>query len=86
MHEDMEKSSSSSSRRRKMKMWLFRKLKIKESWRWRFRFLGSAFNWKRIHFQLSFVDDVLFKIVSVFEAIVLVGSLCLFYLCCGCHI
>ncbi|KAJ9135892.1 hypothetical protein P3X46_033017 [Hevea brasiliensis] len=87
MQEDVEKSSSSNiSSRRKMKMWLFRKLKVKESWRWRWRFLGSAFKWKRKHFQLSFVDDVLFKIVSVFEAIVLVATLCFFYLCCGCHI
>ncbi|KAJ9153202.1 hypothetical protein P3X46_026667 [Hevea brasiliensis] len=84
MQEQMEKRSSSRSR--KMKIWLFGKLKIKESWRWRWRFLGSAFKWKRIHFQLSFVDDVLFKIVSVFEAIVLVATLCFFYLCCGCHI
>ncbi|WOG84998.1 hypothetical protein DCAR_0104184 [Daucus carota subsp. sativus] len=32
-----------------------------------------------------FVNDVLFKIVSVFEGVVLVSTLCIFFLCCGCH-
>ncbi|KAK6268510.1 hypothetical protein QUC31_012670 [Theobroma cacao] len=66
------------------KRWvLFKRLIKKESWRW--KFLGSAFKWKRLNIQLSFVDDVLFRIASVLEAIFLVATLCFFYLCCGCH-
>ncbi|WRX27559.1 hypothetical protein QQP08_020046, partial [Theobroma cacao] len=43
------------------KRWvLFKRLIKKESWRW--KFLGSAFKWKRLNIQLSFVDDVLFRI------------------------
>ncbi|XP_057950052.1 uncharacterized protein LOC131145035 [Malania oleifera] len=53
-------------------------------WRWRFA-RGGLFRWKGLSFQLRFVDDVLFKIASVFEAIVLVSGLCLFFLVCGCH-
>ncbi|XP_042477215.1 uncharacterized protein LOC122058642 [Macadamia integrifolia] len=60
----------------------FKKLN-KRSWPLRFRLY--PFQWKRLGFQLSFVEDVLFKIVSVFEAIFLVTTLCFFYLCCGCH-
>ncbi|XP_015574970.1 uncharacterized protein LOC8264139 [Ricinus communis] len=88
MQEETEKSSnssSSSSRRKKMKMWLLRRMKVKESWRWRWRFLGSAFKWKRVNLQLSFLDNLLFKIMSLLEAIVLVATLCFFFLCCGCH-
>ncbi|KAK8330986.1 hypothetical protein V6Z11_A10G043500 [Gossypium hirsutum] len=65
---------------------LFKRLMKKELWRW--KFLGSAFKWKKIPsltIQLSFIDDVLFKIASVLEAIFLVSTLCFFYLCCGCH-
>ncbi|CAK7350247.1 unnamed protein product [Dovyalis caffra] len=77
--------SSSNSSSKKRKMWLFKRLKLKESWRWRLKFLGSAFKWKRLNIQLSFFDDLIFKIVSVLEAIVLVIPLCFFFLCCGCH-
>ncbi|CAN0853926.1 hypothetical protein LINGRAHAP2_LOCUS5767 [Linum grandiflorum] len=64
-------------------MWVvIRKLKFnKESQRWRWKFLSSAFKWKRI----KMVDDALFKIASVFEAIVLVATVGFFYLCCGCN-
>ncbi|KAI6703458.1 hypothetical protein NL676_012594 [Syzygium grande] len=55
------------------------------SWWARVKFLGSAFRWKRVNIQLSFFDDVVFKLVSVLEAIVLVSTLCFFYLFCGCH-
>ncbi|KAL7211473.1 hypothetical protein ACSBR2_014355 [Camellia fascicularis] len=54
--------------------------------RWWWRLRSSGFRWKRLRFQLWFVDGFLFKIVSVFEAIFLVATLCFFYLCCGCHI
>ncbi|GLU22703.1 hypothetical protein SLE2022_387590 [Rubroshorea leprosula] len=70
----MGKSDMSKSNKR----WaLFKRLSL------RLKLLGSAFKGKRLH--LSFMDDVLFRIVSVFEAIVLVVALCFFYLCCGCH-
>ncbi|KAB2007623.1 hypothetical protein ERO13_D10G040100v2 [Gossypium hirsutum] len=69
------------------KRWmLFKRLMKKELWRW--KFLGSAFKWKKmpsLNIHLSFIDDVLFKIASVLEAIFLVSTLCFFYLCCGCH-
>ncbi|OMO78564.1 hypothetical protein COLO4_24713 [Corchorus olitorius] len=62
---------------------LLKRLIKKESWRW--KILGSGFKWKRLNIQLSFIDDVLFRIASVLEAIYLVATLCFFYLCCGCH-
>ncbi|KAG6642188.1 hypothetical protein CIPAW_09G126200 [Carya illinoinensis] len=65
----------------------FKKLRA-ETLRWKFFFgssFKSAFRWKRLNLKLSFVDDLLFRIASVFEAIVLVARLCFFYLCCGCH-
>ncbi|XP_038723784.1 uncharacterized protein LOC120015427 [Tripterygium wilfordii] len=56
----------------------------KESWRW--KFLGPAFKWKRLNnIRVSFFDDVLFKIISVLEAVVLVATVSFFFLCCGCH-
>ncbi|OMO87126.1 hypothetical protein CCACVL1_09251, partial [Corchorus capsularis] len=59
-------TSSSSS-----KGWvvLLKRLIKKESWRW--KFLGSGFKWKSLNIQLSFIDDVLFRIASVLEAIYL---------------
>ncbi|KAK6932230.1 hypothetical protein RJ641_001854 [Dillenia turbinata] len=65
-----------------MKKGLFRRV----TKQWRLKFVFSAFRWKRLNIQLSFLDDVLFKIVSVLEAIVLLSTLCFFFLCCGCHI
>ncbi|KAB2026712.1 hypothetical protein ERO13_D06G205000v2 [Gossypium hirsutum] len=69
------------------KIWaIFKRLLKKESWRWKY-VLGSAFKWKRLHIHhFSFIDDLLFKIASIFEAIFLVSTLCFFYLCCGCQI
>ncbi|CAI0451929.1 unnamed protein product [Linum tenue] len=73
-------------RKRRSGLGFFRRLKLdKESLRWRWKFLTSAFKWKRVNLQISLVDDVLFKIASVLEAIVLVATLSFFYLCCGCH-
>ncbi|KAL1567467.1 hypothetical protein AAHA92_02943 [Salvia divinorum] len=68
----------------------FKRLKTKDSSRsWRRKSKSSTgFRWKRkLSFSLRvwFVDNVLFKIVSIFEAAVLVTKLCFFYLCCGCH-
>ncbi|CAL1410537.1 unnamed protein product [Linum trigynum] len=73
-------------RKRRSGLGFFRRLKLdKESLRWRWKFLTSVFKWKRVNLQISLVDDVLFKIASVLEAIVLVATLSFFYLCCGCH-
>ncbi|KAK4782539.1 hypothetical protein SAY86_016641 [Trapa natans] len=49
---------------------------------------GAAMRWKKLatSIRVSIFDTVLFKIVSVVEAIALVSTLCFFYLCCGCHI
>ncbi|XP_045787063.1 uncharacterized protein LOC123882277 [Trifolium pratense] len=69
----MEKKSRSM-------LWL-KKVK-KEIWPWRF----SAFRWKRLdHLQTTFMDNVVFRILSVAEVVVLVSTVCFFYLCCGCH-
>ncbi|KAJ6894989.1 hypothetical protein NC652_028663 [Populus alba x Populus x berolinensis] len=88
MEGDIGRSGNSSRRSKsskKWKIWLFKRLKLKESWGWRLKFMGSAFKWKRLNLQLSFFDDLIFKLVSVLEAIVLVITLCFFFLCCGCH-
>ncbi|RYR06158.1 hypothetical protein Ahy_A06g030866 [Arachis hypogaea] len=44
----------------------------------------SSLKWKKLCWPLSFIDDMIFKIVSIFEAIALVSMLSFFYLCCGC--
>ncbi|RWR96171.1 putative transmembrane protein [Cinnamomum micranthum f. kanehirae] len=62
----------------------FKKMK-KDSWPWPWRFTPSSLRFKRIEFQLSILDDILFKLLSIFEAILLVSALCFFYLCCGCN-
>ncbi|KAG5235203.1 DUF561 domain-containing [Salix suchowensis] len=82
MERDVGRSGNSSRGSKKRKMWL---LKLKDSWRWRLKFLGSAFKWKRLNIHISFFDDLIFKLVSVLEAIVLVITVCFFFLCCGCH-
>ncbi|KAI4295411.1 hypothetical protein L6164_035459 [Bauhinia variegata] len=65
--------------------WLFFKRLRKES-SLKLKLLVSAFKWKKVNvFPVSFMRDVIFKVVSVFEAIVLVLALSFFYLCCGCH-
>ncbi|KAJ1383129.1 hypothetical protein SESBI_43661 [Sesbania bispinosa] len=60
--------------------WSFKRLS-KELWPRRF----SSFRWKRLHLHTTIMDTVVFKIVSVVEGVVLVSTLCFFYLCCGCH-
>ncbi|CAN1167247.1 hypothetical protein LINPERPRIM_LOCUS34671 [Linum perenne] len=67
--------------------WISRRMKVnRESLKWRWKFLTSAFKWKRVNnLQISLVDDVLFKVVSALEAVVLVATVSFFYLCCGCH-
>ncbi|GFP94913.1 hypothetical protein PHJA_001635700 [Phtheirospermum japonicum] len=54
--------------------------------RWKLK-TSAGFRWKRkfnLHYWL--VDVILFKIVSIFEAIFLVAKLCFFFLCCGCRL
>ncbi|XP_057536574.1 uncharacterized protein LOC130814503 [Amaranthus tricolor] len=68
------------------KSWFVKRLMTKEAWRWRVLSSGFRFKWKKLNkFKFSFLQDLLFKFVSVFEAIFLVSSLCFFYLCCGCQ-
>jgi len=57
----------------------------KESLRLKFLLTSrsSAFNWNRFTLPDSFMDDVVFQILSVIEAIVLVISLCFLYFRCG---
>ncbi|KAL2930732.1 Transient receptor potential cation channel subfamily V member 2 [Bienertia sinuspersici] len=58
----------------------------KEAWRWRVLSSGFRFRWKRLNMiKFSFFNDVYFKIISAFEAVFIVSSLCFFFLCCGCH-
>ncbi|EYU43274.1 hypothetical protein ABFS82_08G130800 [Erythranthe guttata] len=89
----MEKKQSSAF------SFLFKRLSNKKSsgdggggggggaWRWRRKSSRSdGFRWKK-KFNLYhwIVDSLLFRIVSVLEAVVLVSRLCFFFLCCGCH-
>ncbi|PON31344.1 hypothetical protein TorRG33x02_358000 [Trema orientale] len=72
-----------------MKAWSLKKVMGKEVWPWRF----SGFRRKGKdrdrdkdkESQLNILDDVVFKILYVVEAVVLVSTLCFFFLCCGCH-
>ncbi|ERN09174.1 hypothetical protein AMTRI_Chr03g48470 [Amborella trichopoda] len=43
------------------------------------------FQWSYL-FHLGIIDDFVFKIVAIFESIVLIAILCFFFLCCGCNI
>ncbi|XP_062026683.1 uncharacterized protein LOC133742967 [Rosa rugosa] len=83
----LEKSSSNSSKSStastSTKTWSLKKVISKELWP---RKLSSVFRWKRVDLRLRIIDDVVFKILSVVEAVVLVSTLCFFFLCCGCHI
>ncbi|KAL7592542.1 hypothetical protein Lser_V15G31724 [Lactuca serriola] len=55
---------------------------------WKRLGLGNhGLRWKtKFNVHRWFVDRFLFKILSGVEAVVLVSTLCFFYLCCGCHI
>ncbi|XP_058745077.1 uncharacterized protein LOC131617840 [Vicia villosa] len=68
-------------RNKSRRMLWFKKMK-KEISSWRF----SVFKWKRLdNLQTTFMDTVVYRILSVAEAVVLVSTVCFFYLCCGCH-
>ncbi|XP_074334738.1 uncharacterized protein LOC141672135 [Apium graveolens] len=53
--------------------------------RWMFSKSSSSSSSSYSRLPSWFVNDFLFKIVSVFEGVVLVSTLCFFFLCCGCH-
>ncbi|XP_020105384.1 uncharacterized protein LOC109721962 [Ananas comosus] len=71
----------------------FRKLQHSKEGRrgprsWKPSFFSSfspSWKWTRLSFRFSLVDDVLFRILSVVEAVVLVLALSCFFLCCGCQ-
>ncbi|XP_043814531.1 uncharacterized protein LOC122724076 [Manihot esculenta] len=67
------------------KSWSLKKVGINKDQLWPWRISISSFKWKRLDFQLKIIDTLVFKILYVVEAIVLVSTLCFFYLCCGCH-
>ncbi|KAL8046794.1 hypothetical protein ABFX02_08G196700 [Erythranthe guttata] len=52
---------------------------VRKEW-WRLRLKSKTKNMSLI------VDEIIFKIVYVFEPIVLVSTLCFFYISCGCHL
>ncbi|KAG4931571.1 hypothetical protein JHK82_048681 [Glycine max] len=65
-----------------MKRWFFKRLR-KQALR-TMKLLRSAFKGKKLYSPLSFMDYVIFKIMSAFDTIVLVFMLSFFYFCCGC--
>lgn len=47
---------------------------------------NSSFKLKRVNaIRRSFFDGLIFKIISLFEGVVLLSSVCFFFLCYGCH-
>lgn len=69
-----------------MKRWaLLKRLRKGATMKWK---LPGALRWKKMatSIRVSIFDSLLFKIISVLEAIALVSTLCFFYFCCGCHI
>ncbi|KDP46157.1 hypothetical protein JCGZ_06668 [Jatropha curcas] len=69
----------------KKALWSFKKVGIKKDQLWPWKVSISSFKWKPIGFQLKIIDNLVFRFLYVVEAIVLVSTLCFFYLCCGCH-
>ncbi|GKV15592.1 hypothetical protein SLEP1_g26369 [Rubroshorea leprosula] len=61
------------------KAWL---LKVERLWRWK----TSGLKWKRVDFQVAIMDNLVFRVLYVVEAVVVVSTLCFFFLCCGCHV
>ncbi|KAL7089327.1 hypothetical protein ACP275_13G180600 [Erythranthe tilingii] len=83
----VEKKASTSS---SSFSFFFRRLSMKGSgsggaWPWKLKSTAGLRWKKRFNLHLWFVDGFLFKIVSIFEAVFLVSTLCFFFLCCGCH-
>uniref|UniRef100_A0A7N0T356 Uncharacterized protein n=1 Tax=Kalanchoe fedtschenkoi TaxID=63787 RepID=A0A7N0T356_KALFE len=56
-------------------------------WGWRKRFPNlPSFRWKGLDLQGRIVEKLVFKLLYILEAVVVVSTLCFFFLCCGCHI
>ncbi|KAK8361693.1 hypothetical protein V6Z11_A03G056100 [Gossypium hirsutum] len=70
---------------RRTKIWrIFKRLLKKESWRWKYVF-GLAFKWKRLNIHhFSSINNLFFKIASIFEANFLVSTIYFFCLCYCC--
>ncbi|CAK7346667.1 unnamed protein product [Dovyalis caffra] len=67
------------------KTWSLKKAMMTKDQLWPWKI--SGIKWKRgLGLQLNIIDNLVFKVLYVAEAIVLVSTLCFFYLCCGCHI
>ncbi|XP_004491324.1 uncharacterized protein [Cicer arietinum] len=78
--EEQSKEIRKTSLRKRL-MGTMKKVK-KEIWPLRF----TAFKWKRLdNLQTTFMDTVVYRLLSVAEAVVLVSTVCFFYLFCGCH-
>ncbi|XP_050936489.1 uncharacterized protein LOC127144488 [Cucumis melo] len=78
------KTQGNSSNNNATRWTIFKRSLRKESRK--MKLLGSGFKWKRLtNFQISFLDNFLFKIVSMLEGVVLGTTLCFFFLCFGCH-
>ncbi|KAJ0051714.1 hypothetical protein Pint_01403 [Pistacia integerrima] len=68
------------------KTWSFKKRTSKENLVWPLPWkISNAFKWKRLDFQVKIFDDLVFKVMSVVEAVVLISTVCFFFLCCGCN-
>ncbi|KAI9177875.1 hypothetical protein LWI28_020186 [Acer negundo] len=75
-HESQDTSQQNPTQQMAKKAWWLKKAVSTET-------LLSAFKWKQVDFQT--IDDFIFRIMYVVEAIVLVSALCFFFLCCGRH-
>ncbi|KAG7034699.1 hypothetical protein SDJN02_04429, partial [Cucurbita argyrosperma subsp. argyrosperma] len=54
--------------------------RLRDSWKWKFL---KDFKWKRLNLHIGFLDAIIFRIASLFEAIALIGIAGFFFLCCG---
>ncbi|OAY38792.1 hypothetical protein MANES_10G042300v8 [Manihot esculenta] len=52
-----------------------------QQWPWR---ISISSLWTRLDFQLNIIDNLMFNVLYVVESVVLVSTVCFFYLCYGC--
>ncbi|PKU82453.1 hypothetical protein MA16_Dca005458 [Dendrobium catenatum] len=67
----------------------FKRLRRRSSfWPWKLRFsFSSSWRWNRLsQVRFSVLNELIFRILYVLEAIVLISTFCFFYLFCGCHV
>ncbi|KAL2344087.1 hypothetical protein Fmac_005372 [Flemingia macrophylla] len=57
--------------------------RVKKEW-WKCKYLWSAFKSKTLSLPVSFFNHLTFKLLSAFEAVLLLLTACFFYLFCGC--